>query len=276
VADRHAGRHDARAVRNATVLSALVRLLRADNPGPYTLEGTNTYLVGERAPVVIDPGPDDLAHLEAVLAEAGEVSLVVLTHTHPDHAAGAERFAAMARAPLAAFRSGVCGGASTIADGDAIAAPGVEMRALHTPGHASDHLCFHLPAENVLFSGDHVLGRGTSVIAYPDGNLTDYLASLHKARAVGAQRIFPGHGPTVEDPAGVLDGYIAHRAERQEQIREALRAGARTVDDIVTVVYPGLDAALRGAAGSSVRAHLDKLVGDGEAVYDDHGTWVPA
>lgn len=261
---------------NATALSDLVRLVRANNPGPYTLEGTNTYLIGTRAPVVIDPGPDDLEHLEAVLSEAGEVSLIVLTHTHPDHAAGAERFAAMARAPLAAFRSGVCGGASSIADGDTIAAPGVQMFAIHTPGHASDHLCFHLPAEKTLFSGDHVLGRGTSVIAYPDGNLTDYLASLHRARAVVAERIFPGHGPTVEDPTAVLDHYITHRAERQDQIRTALRAGAHTVAAIVGAVYPDLDAALHRAAGSSVRAHLDKLVDDGEATRSDEHTWVPA
>lgn len=260
----------------AVVLSDLVRLIRANNPSVYTLDGTNTYLVGSRSCVVIDPGPDDEAHLEAVLDEAGDVALVVLTHTHPDHAAGAERFAAMARAPLAAFTGGVCGGASSIADGDAILGPGVEMRAMHTPGHASDHLCFYLPDEKALFSGDHVLGRGTSVIAHPDGNLTDYLASLHRARTVGAARIYPGHGPTVEDPAAVLDWYLAHRAQRQDQIRAALASGARTVTDIVAAVYPDLDASLEWAAGKSVRAHLDKLVEDGEATSGDLMTWVPA
>lgn len=249
--------------------------MRANNPSPYTLEGTNTYLVGTRSSVVIDPGPDDTEHLESVLDEAGEVALVILTHTHPDHAAGAERFAAMARASLAAFTGGACGGAASIADGDTIRAPGVEMIALHTPGHASDHLCFQLPSEKSMFSGDHVLGRGTSVIAHPDGNLQDYLASLHRARTVGAKRLFPGHGPVVEDPATVLDHYIEHRAKRQRQIHTALLNGAHTVDEIVNEVYPELDQSLHLAAGRSVRAHLDKLVDDGEAASGDLATWTP-
>lgn len=260
----------------AVALTDTVRMVRAANAGPYTLDGTNTYLVGTRDVIVIDPGPDDEAHLDAVLREAGSISLIALTHTHPDHAAGADRLATMAGAPVAAFRANVCGGASQIADGATVRGPGVELRAVHTPGHASDHLCFALPSERIVFSGDHVLGRGTTVIAYPDGNLTDYLASLEKARAIGAERLFPGHGPVVEDPAAVLRYYAAHRAEREEQIRAALRDGARTIEEIVAVVYPDLDPALVRAAGWSVHAHLDKLVTDGDALVQGERTWAPA
>lgn len=250
----------------AAILHERVRIVRANNPGPYTLDGTNTYLIGERAPVVIDPGPDDEEHLQRVLDEAGSISRIVLSHTHIDHAAGAARLARMAGAPLAAFSAAACIDAAPIADGDQVA-PG--LRAVYTPGHASDHLCFLLEEERILLSGDHVLGRGTTVIVHPDGNLKDYLASLRTAQALDAHRIFPGHGPVVENPAAVLDYYAAHRAEREEQIIAALRAGARTIDEIVGVVYPDLAENLHRAAGMSVHSHLDKLLADGVATTDD-------
>ena len=259
---------------NAERLSDLVRLVRAPNPSPITLEGTNTYLVGARSPIVIDPGPAIPAHLDAVLEEAGEVSAVVLTHRHPDHAEGAERFAAAAKAPLAAFAGAPVGACALqdIADDQRIVGSGVTLRALHTPGHASDHLSFLLEEEHALFSGDHVLGRGTTVIAWPDGDLGAYVASLERARTVKPARIYPGHGPVIADPAPVLDYYIEHRRQREEEVLAALDAGVQTVEAIVARIYATYDTALWGAAGLSVRAHLEKLRRDGRAT-ESEGAW---
>lgn len=255
-----------------TQLSERITLVRANNPSPMTLEGTNTYVIGERAPIVLDPGPDDIEHLERVLDAAGPVSLVLLTHTHIDHAEGAERFAAMARAPLAAHAggSGTCATAAAISDGQRIAVDGDELIAMHTPGHASDHLCFRFGDD--LFTGDHVLGRGTTVIAHPDGDMAAYMASLRRARDVGASRLFPGHGPVVEEPAAVLDYYIAHRLEREQQVIEAVGAGAGTVEVMVERIYHDVDPSLHPVAALSVRAHLDKLRDEGTA-HEDEGRW---
>jgi glyoxylase-like metal-dependent hydrolase (beta-lactamase superfamily II) len=258
---------------SAQRLSDRVRLVRANNPSAVTLDGTNTWIVGERDPVVIDPGPDDLEHLEAVLEEAGPPSLVVLTHRHPDHAAGAERFAAMARAPLAAHSPGaghadILEGAAPISDGQRIDADGAKLVAVFTPGHARDHLAFFLEEERALFTGDHVLGRGTTVIAWPDGDLTDYMRSLEKARALDAARVFPGHGPVIDDPAPVLDYYIAHRLEREQQVIAALDSGDREIPEIVARIYAAYDPALHAVAALSVRAHLEKLLRDGRVARD--------
>ena len=258
----------------ATRLSEHVQIVLAPNPSPITLEGTNTYVVGERMPVVIDPGPDDIEHLERVLDAAGQPSVVVLTHTHPDHAEGAERFAAMARAPLAAYghASGVCSTAAPIADGQRIDIDGTFLVALFTPGHSSDHLSFVFEAERALFTGDHVLGRGTSVIAAPDGDLADYMASLERARAVGASRLYPGHGPVIDEPRAVLDYYIEHRLERERQVLAALEAGDERIEDMVARIYVDVDPVLHPAAALSVRAHLDKLAREG-AVRVEGATW---
>ena len=240
-----------------------VRMVRAPNPSVLTLEGTNTYIVGT---IVIDPGPNIPEHLEAVLDEAPGVSLVVLTHAHPDHAQGAATFADMARAPLASFRDG-------IADGQVLGEDGVTLRALHTPGHSSDHLCFFLEEGRALFSGDHVLGRGTSVVAHPDGDMAAYMASLERVRALQPARVYPGHGPVVEDPAGVLDHYIAHRLEREQQVLDAMDAGATTVGEMVKRIYADYPVALHPAAGLSVMAHLEKLRHEGRAHSGDDGRW---
>jgi len=255
-------------------LSDLVRVLRAPNPSPITLEGTNTYLIGERAPVVIDPGPAIDAHLDAVMEEAGEVSLVLLTHRHPDHAESAGRFASSAKAPLAAYAGAPVDGCEpdTIFDGKRIAANGATLIAMYTPGHASDHLSFLLEDENALFSGDHVLGRGTSVIAWPDGDLGAYMDSLERARTAAPKRIYPGHGPVIEDPAPVLDYYIEHRKQREREVHAALVAGDTTIEEIVGRIYAAYDRALWGAAGLSVRAHLEKLRTAG-LVEESAGRW---
>jgi glyoxylase-like metal-dependent hydrolase (beta-lactamase superfamily II) len=259
-----------------TRLSDLVRLVRAPNPSSLTLEGTNTYVVGDRAPVVVDPGPAIDEHLEAVLDEAGQPALVVLTHHHPDHAEGAERFAAMARAPLAMFAdhpAGVCATAAAIADGQRIDVDGTALVAVHTPGHSSDHLSFFLEAERALLTGDHVLGRGTTVVAYPDGDMAAYMRSLERVRALHAATLYPGHGPALDEPEGVLDYYIAHRLEREQQVLEAIEAGLDKVSEMVERIYAAYDRSLHAAAALSVRAHLSKLAADG-VVAERDGRWV--
>ena len=250
----------------AVRLSPLVRVVLAPNPSPYTLEGTNTYLIGERDPIVLDPGPDDTGHLEGVLEEAGTPSVVILSHRHPDHAEGAERFADMARAPLAAYAStgsSVCATAAAIADGQRISADGATITAMYTPGHAHDHLSFVLEEEQAMFTGDHVLGRGTTVIAYPDGDLVAYLKSLDRARAAHPKRLYPGHGPVVEDPDPVLAYYKEHRLEREQQVLDAIDAGDATVPEMVKRIYSDYDVSLHAAAALSVMAHLHKLLDEG-------------
>ena len=250
---------------SAVRLSPLVRVVLAPNPSPYTLEGTNTYLIGERNPIVMDPGPDDAGHLERVLGEAGTPSVVILTHRHPDHAEGAERFADMARAPLAAYGSGssVCATAAPIADGQRISADGATLTAMYTPGHAHVHLSFLLEEEHTMFTGDHVLGRGTTVIAYPDGDLNQYLKSLDRARAAHPKRLYPGHGPVVEDPDPVLAYYKEHRLEREQQVLDAIDDGDATVPEMVKRIYVDYDESLHAAAALSVMAHLVKLRDEG-------------
>jgi glyoxylase-like metal-dependent hydrolase (beta-lactamase superfamily II) len=174
----------------------------------------------------------------------------------------------MARAPLAAFggAGGVAyAGAAALADGQTIRADGATLRALHTPGHAADHLCFWLEEERALFTGDHVLGRGTSVIAWPDGDMTAYLSSLERARAASPSRLYPGHGPVVEEPKPVLDYYVEHRLERERQVLDALDAGCDTISAMVERIYADVDAALHPTAALSVRAHLHKLAQEGRA-----------
>jgi len=260
---------------SAVRLSPLVRVVLAPNPSLYTLEGTNTYLIGDRDPIVLDPGPNDEGHLERVLEEAGTPSVILLSHRHPDHADGAERFADMARAPLAAYASqgsSVCATASAIADRQRITAAGATLTAMYTPGHSSDHLSFVLEEERALFTGDHVLGRGTTVIAYPDGDMTAYLASLDRARAAEPRRLYPGHGPVVEDPDPVLAYYKEHRLERERQVLDAIDAGDATVPEMVARIYADYDVALHGPAAMSVLAHLQKLRNEG-IVKEEGEAW---
>lgn len=257
--------------RRVARLSPLVRVVTAPNPSPMTLEGTNTYIVGERAPVVIDPGPIVGDHLDIVLAEAGSPSLVLLTHHHVDHAQGAERFAVAAAAPLAAFGRP---GNGSIADGARIDAGEGTLVAMHTPGHAADHMCFLLEEEAAVFTGDHVLGFGTSVIAFPDGDMAKYMESLERLHDAAPRRLYPGHGPVVEDPIAVLDYYLRHRREREAEVLAAIEDGDDSITAMVRRIYAAYDPALYGAAALSVRAHLEKLRLEG-VVEERDGTWRP-
>jgi len=257
--------------------SPRVTRVLAPNPSPLTLEGTNTFVVAEpdaATAVVIDPGPADDGHAQAVVrACAGRrVELVLLTHTHVDHAEGAREFADRAGAPLAALAPGWASpGAPGLAAGDPLAAAGLELRPLPTPGHAADHCCFELAVERAVFTGDHVLGRGTTVVEWPGGDMADYLASLELLRDRRPERLYPGHGPLVGDAVARVEGYLAHRLDREAQVLAALAAGDRTPAEVVARVYAAVDPALHPAAELSVRAHLAKLAGEGRAVTDADG-----
>jgi glyoxylase-like metal-dependent hydrolase (beta-lactamase superfamily II) len=220
--------------------------LLAPNPSPLTLDGTNTWVIaepGSESAVVIDPGPDDERHLRRVLAEAtaGDrwLARILLTHRHLDHSAGAARLAEMSRAPVQAADPASRLGTDGVAAGDVITAAGGDRRIVPTPGHSADSVSLLLPADGALFTGDTVLGRGTTVIAQ-DGNLGDYLRSLAQLRELaGAHEVrllLPGHGPMLADPAGTLDYYLSHRAERLDQVRSALAAGARSPAEIVAMI----------------------------------------
>ena len=208
----------------------------ASNPGPMTLDGTNTWVLrepGSALAVVVDPGPDDAAHLDAIVAAVGDarVPRILLTHGHPDHSEGARALAERLRASVAALDPAHRLGDEGLTDGDVLDAGGLEVVVVATPGHTGDSLSFHVPADGALLTGDTVLGRGSTVVAHPDGRLGDYLASLGRLRrlaeATAAQRVLPGHGPALARPVDAVTAYLLHREERLAQVREALvRLGA--------------------------------------------------
>jgi glyoxylase-like metal-dependent hydrolase (beta-lactamase superfamily II) len=238
------------------------RLVRADNPGPMTLQGTNTYVLSTQAGnVVVDPGPLLDTHLEAVAA-LGPVVLTLLTHGHPDHAESSGRFHAITGAPVRARDPALClDGRPLDVEGAAVEAPGLDLRVLHTPGHSADSVSFTVSSAGVagVLTGDTILGSGSTVVAYPDGRLGPYLDSLVRLRELGHIVLLPGHGPVRPDVAAVAGEYLAHRAERLARVREALTAGATTARDVVEVVYADVDRSLWAAAELSVRAQLAYL-----------------
>jgi glyoxylase-like metal-dependent hydrolase (beta-lactamase superfamily II) len=260
-------------------VSRLVTSVLAPNPGPMTLEGTNTWVLGDPSlgpVVVVDPGPEDDGHLNRVLEVAGgRVAVVLLTHRHLDHSAGAATFAGRAgcgvRAVDPAWRVGDDGlGDGGLDDGTVIETGGVRLEVVATPGHTSDSVSLLVTdgdagdAGAELLTGDTVLGFGSTVITHPDGDLGAYLESLDRLLTVVAERrvarILPGHGPVVDDPAGVLTGYRRHRLERLDQVRDALAAGARTPEEVLAAVYPdSVGTPIEHAAAQSVRAQLDHL-----------------
>lgn len=242
----------------------MLRILRilAPNPGVYTLEGTNTWIVGAGPSVVIDPGPDLTEHIEEVAREAGRVAAVLVTHDHPDHAPGAAAFAAVVGAPLYASR---LEGAERLRDGQVVRAGGIQVACVATPGHAADHVAFWIEEEGALFTGDAVLGRGTSFIDPPEGDLAQYLRSLKRMLDLGPRTIYPGHGPVVLDARAKLEEYLAHRAERDEQVLAALGAGLATIPEMVESIYAEYPLEVRPLAERSVLAHLLKLESEGKA-----------
>jgi len=272
-------------------VSPLIRRVVANNPGPFTFTGTGTYIVGRGAVAVIDPGPDQPEHLEAILAalEPGEsVSHILVTHHHADHsplagalkaATGAQIWGCAVARPEAeedapggvvteaghdhAFHPdvSVCGGA-------VIEGQGWTMEAIPTPGHTSNHICYALREENALFSGDHIMGWSTTVITPPDGDMGDYFRSLDAVRARGFSTLWPTHGPPVREVGAFVDAYIAHRRDREAQVLKALGDGLTRIGDMVPVLYAAVDPRLHPAAARSVLAHLLDLVRRGEVVAD--------
>ncbi len=237
----------------------------APNPGPMTLDGTNTWVLRferEAPAVVVDPGPLDAGHLAAVRAVAGDVAVVLLTHGHADHSAGARTFAESVGCGVRALDPAQRLGSEGLVDGDVVSVGDLDVRVLATPGHTSDSLSFVLPDRAVL-TGDTVLGRGTTVVAHPDGELGAYLGSLHRLRDLAGHAevtwVLPGHGPVVDDALRVLDGYLAHRAERLGQVRAAVAAGDSTPREVVERVYADVDPVLWPAAELSVAAQLGYL-----------------
>lgn len=236
-------------------------LVRADNPGPMTLDGTNTYVLrADAGVVVVDPGPLDEAHLRRV-AGSGEVLLTLLTHGHPDHAEGARRFHELTGAPVLARDPAHCVAADPLGEGVTPEVEGLGVEVLHTPGHTSDSVCFVVDdgGDRAVLTGDTVLGRGTTVVAHPDGALAPYLASLRRIAALGSVTVLPGHGPVRHDAAAVAQEYLAHREQRLQQVRDAVAAGAVTAEEVVRRVYLDVDPSLWPAAELSVRAQLDYL-----------------
>ncbi len=255
--------------------------LLAPNPGPMTIDGTNTWVLrepGSSVSVVVDPGPIEDGHLDRLLEETGDVGLVLLTHHHLDHSEVARTFAEQKGCAVRALDPDFCLGAEPLADDEVVSVDGLSLRVVATPGHTADSVSFLVPAEKVLLSGDTVLGRGTTVVAHPDGRLGPYFDSIERMRALVASgevaTIWPAHGPVLDEAGAVLDFYLAHRRERLDQVRAALGRLRGTphpegpvinvADDelprrVVEVVYADVDPTLWDAAEWSVRAQLAYL-----------------
>jgi glyoxylase-like metal-dependent hydrolase (beta-lactamase superfamily II) len=247
-------------------VNPLAAVVLAANPGSMTLEGTNTWLLrapGSESAVVVDPGPDHDGHLAPVIEAAGRVSRILLTHGHVDHSAGARRLAELTGAPVQALDPRDQFGAAGLREGEVIDDSGVEVRVWATPGHSSDSLCFVLDdgSTRAVLTGDTILGRGTTVVAYPDGNLDSYLTSLRRLAELGDTAVLPGHGPELPAAGIAAQQYLEHREQRLDQIRSALEVLGPDADarSVVERVYVDVDQRLWWAAEQSVKAQLQYL-----------------
>ncbi|HEU0160345.1 MAG TPA: MBL fold metallo-hydrolase [Hyphomicrobiaceae bacterium] len=270
-------------------LAAGVVRIVANNPNHFTFKGTNTYLIGTERPALIDPGPDDPAHLAAILSVLGgrRLSHILITHTHHDHVDGLPALIAATGAKTAGYghkavrhgakRTSAAGGEYVEQDfvpdvalrhGDRLEGEGWSFQALFTPGHAPDHLCFALEGTDILFSGDHVMGWNTSVVAPPEGHMGAYIRSLELLTARPERTYFPGHGGQIEEPQRLVKAYLLHRRMREHAILDCIRQGHDTAEAIVPVVYRGLDPKLLNAASLSVLAHVEHLKERGLVAYE--------
>ena len=272
----------------AEPVDPMVRRVLARNPSPFTYTGTQTYIVGAGEEVaVIDPGPDEPEHLAALIAAIGDAKVVAIccTHTHRDHSPAATPLKnatgapIIGCAPLTLDDDGPRADAAfdptympdqVLADGESISGDGWTLRAVATPGHTSNHLCFALPESGALFTGDHVMGWSTSVVSPPDGDMSAYMASLNKLYTREEDRVYyPAHGPAVENPRQLVRGMIGHRRQREKQILRQIEAGHATIAEMVPQMYKGVDQRLWPAAGRSVLAHLIDLEQRGEVVRSE-------
>ena len=279
------------AIRHGDIADVPVWRITAPNPGPFTFHGTNTWLVGEQDLTLIDPGPDDPAHEAAIMAAcAGRpIARIVATHTHVDHTPLAVRMARRLNVPLLgcaphhAARDLALGEINALdasadrdyrpdtvlADGDGVETSAGTLRAVATPGHTANHLCFALEGTGLLFSGDHVMAWATSIVAPPDGSMRDYMASLDRLLAREDQLYLPGHGGLVREPMKFVRGLRTHRRMRERAVMARLEAGDRTITAIVKAIYADVDPRLHSAAGLSVFAHLEDLVQAGRVCTSD-------
>ena len=252
-------------------LSPLVHVVLAPNPGVMTGPGTNTYIVGSGPTCVIDPAVDDERYLDEVVARAGRVSAVLVTHRHSDHVGGIAALMERLDCPVRAYGEAPAGGVDVqpVSDGEAIRIGNNSLRALYTPGHASDHLCFHLEEAASLFAGDNILGEGTAVIAPPDGNMSAYLASLRRLRDLSIDRIFPGHFRPLDGGSAVIEGYLEHRQQRREAVLAAIDSGASTPEEIVSIVYADTPEHLHPVAALQVKSMLELLEEEGVILWPE-------
>lgn len=267
-----------------------VRRVLAPNPGPFTYSGTQTYIVGERRLAVIDPGPDDPAHLDLLLRAIGDarVEAILITHNHLDHSPAAPVLKAetgapvIGCAPLALDDRGPRSDAgfdldyapdAVLSDGESVAGEGWTLTAVATPGHTSNHLCFAFPEGEALFTGDHVMGWSTTVISPPDGDMIAYMDSLQKLRARRDRVYYPTHGPPVTRPAQLVRGLVAHRRQRERQILDLMSEGIADIPAMVGRMYASIDPRLHPAAGRSVLAHLIALEREGRVRQEAEG-WI--
>jgi glyoxylase-like metal-dependent hydrolase (beta-lactamase superfamily II) len=239
-----------------------IRAITAPNPGPFTLTGTQTYLIGEST--ILDPGPMIDSHVDALLAAMPNLRTILITHRHGDHAPAAVPLKEATGAEIIAPRN-VLDDATVdrrVAGGESLTIENTRIDVIATPGHTNEHVCY-LTADGDLFTGDTILGYGTTAIFPPDGHMGDYLRSLATLRALQPRRIYPAHGPVREDAVALIDEYIAHRLERERQVLDAFASGAKTAPEMRARIYPDLDARLHGAAEIQIEAHLIKLREEG-------------
>ena len=274
-------------------ISPLVRRVVCDNPGPFTFTGTCTYIIGRGQVSIIDPGPADPRHVAALLkaVEGETIANILVTHTHRDHSPAASLVKAATGARILGCESHVRMHFSTgaanpmdasfdpdyapdlvMGDDDAVTGPGYTLKAVTTPGHTSNHVCFSLAEEKTVFTGDHVMAWSTSIVAPPDGAMGDYMASIEKLRAREDTLFWPAHGPAVKEPQRYLRALAHHRRAREHSILNRIAAGDATIAAMVEKIYEGLDSRLTKAAGLSVLAHLEDLVARGVVTADGPAT----
>jgi glyoxylase-like metal-dependent hydrolase (beta-lactamase superfamily II) len=274
-----------------TALTPLISRVLTNNPGPFTFKGTGVYLIGNRDVAVIDPGPDDPVHVEALKHAIGDRKLthILVTHTHADHSPAAQPLKEWSGAKTYAFGPHGSGKAEDgvkveeggdmkfvpdirVRDSDMIAGDGFNFECVFTPGHTSNHMCFALREEKALFSGDHVMGWSTTVVTPPDGDMASYMASLRKLLTRDDATLWPTHGGPIRDPKPFVQAYIDHRLDREAQIMAGLKDGVSSIPDMVARMYKDVDKRLHPAAARSVLAHLIQMTNEGRVVVEGAGT----